>query len=90
MRKNWKKENDMALKNLVVKQDPKNEIPVEIMAQAIVDVQNGMNAINKSRASRAMIVALIKDKSGLTKGVIELVLNNLDAIEKTWLKPSRS
>lgn len=74
------------MRTVEVKQNPENEIPAEVMAQAIVDIGSAMKKLNATRLSRAAIVTLIKDKSGLTKNIIELVLNNLDQLEANWLK----
>lgn len=71
---------------VTVKQSEGNEVPVEIMAQAICDISQAMKRLSSSRLKREAIVALIKDKSGLTKKVIEIVLSNLESLETTWLK----
>lgn len=59
---------------------------LEVLAEAILTMSKGVKAMNASRLSRAAIVALIKDKSGLSKSTIEIVLNNLDQLELNWLK----
>ncbi len=75
-----------------MKKKPKPEVvemddaPAEIIAQAILDISNGMKAMNNSRLQRRAIVALIHDYSGVSKGTINLVLNNLEALETIWLK----
>lgn len=73
-------------KKVEVKQDPEKPIPAELMAQAIVDIADAMKKLNASRLTRAAIVTLIKDKSGIDKNKIEIVLNNLDELERNWLK----
>ena len=72
---------------IAVKQNPESKVPVEIMAEAIERISRSMRYINQSRVSRKMIVALIHDNSKLGKRDIEIVLNNLDALEKNYLKP---
>lgn len=54
---------------------------------AVLVVSRAMQRIAQSRVSKKMLVALIHDESRLPKGQIELVLNNLSQLEKTWLKP---
>lgn len=66
--------------------DPENPIAVELIEQAIVDVAAGMKRINASRLNRRAITALIKDATGLNKTTIETVLNNLDDLERMYLK----
>lgn len=64
-------------------------LAVEIIEQSIVEIARAMKAINDTRLSRAAIVTLIHARSGVAKGAIELVLNNLEQMEKIWLKPSK-
>ncbi len=75
------------MKKVTVMKDAENEIPAQVFEQAIVDIGKAMKAISATRLSRAAIVALIKDRTGIYKGTIELVLNNLDDLESNWLKP---
>ena len=71
---------------LIVKQADDHEIPFEVMAGAIEHISKSMRAIEKSRATRKLIVALIADNSKLGKGTIEIVLNNLEQLEERYLK----
>jgi len=67
---------------------PATELPpIEQIADAIVAIGAAMKAINASRLKRETLVTLIHDSSKVAKGTIRLVLNNLDAIEETFLKP---
>lgn len=59
----------------------------EIIERAITELADGMKALNKTRLRRATIVTLIHANSKVPKRDIELVLNNLDDLEQTWLKP---
>lgn len=72
---------------LVIKQDEEQPIAVEVMAASIVEIASFMKKVNKSPLKREAIVALIKDKSGLNKSTIEIVLNNLEDLEHSWCKP---
>lgn len=74
------------MKKVKVIQNPEKEIPVGVMAESIVKISDAMKQIANSRATRKMIVALIHDSSKLGKTQIEVVLNNLDHLESTWLK----
>jgi hypothetical protein len=58
----------------------------EQIAEAILGISNAMKRLSKSRLKREAIVALIQDKSKLGKATIEMVLNNLESLEETWLK----
>ncbi|PYS52418.1 MAG: hypothetical protein DMF68_01530 [Acidobacteria bacterium] len=61
-------------------------LPVEVIEQAIVDIADGMKKLNSTRLTRKAIVTLLHASSGVNKGTIEIVLNNLELIEHTWLK----
>lgn len=69
-----------------VKQKPDEEVPVEILATAILEIAKGMERINRSRLTREALVTLIADKSKVAKGTVHVVLNNLDALERNFLK----
>jgi hypothetical protein len=63
-----------------------SEVPVKVIAESIVDIAGAMRRINETRLTREAIVALIHDRSRVQKGIIHLVLNNLDQLEENWLK----
>lgn len=77
------KKKDQKLK---VVQNPEKPIAVEVLASGIMAIAEGMRKINESRLSRKAIIALIHDNSKVQKGVIELVLNNLESMDTIWLK----
>lgn len=63
------------------------EVPAEVLATAIVDIGNAMNKIVHSRLKRETIITLIHARSKVARRDIELVLNNLEELERNWLKP---
>jgi len=73
---------------ITVKLNEQNPEPQEIIAESIIEISAAMKKINASRLKRRVIVTLIQAESGLGKGAIELVLNNLDSLESIWLKPA--
>lgn len=73
-------------KKLIVVQKEDDPIPAEVIAQAIIDIGDSMKKLSETRLKRSAIVALIHDKSKINKTVIEIVLNNLEQLEDTWLK----
>ncbi len=68
---------------------PAKEVPADIIATAIVEIADGVKAVNSSRLTRKAIVALIHDQSKISKRTIEEVLNNLSSLEADWLKPKK-
>ena len=70
------------------KQEEVQQIPAELIANAIIEIQKAMEQINKTRLSRSAIVTLIHAHSGVTKKNINIVLNNLESLGQIWLKPA--
>ncbi len=77
------------MKKVKVIQDAEKEIPAEILAQSIVDIADAMAIMNRSRLTRHAIVTLIHAQSKIARRDIEIILNNLDLLETTWLKPRK-
>lgn len=75
----------MAKKISVIK-DPETPVAVEVIEQSILDIAEGMRKINNTRLTRRALVYLIHMNSKVAIGTIEIVLNNLDALEQTYLK----
>lgn len=59
----------------------------EIIEKAIIDLAAGMAAINRSRLKRETLVTLLHANSSVGKPAIRVILNNLDDLENTFLKP---
>ena len=77
------------MKKIKITQDEANPIPQEVVAGAIVKIAEAMDAIEQTRLSRKAIIALIADDTGLGKGTIKTVLESLEGMEKSWLKPKQ-
>lgn len=75
--------------NVKQPQPPAKEVPAEIIATAIVKIAEAMKSLNQTRLSRRAIVTLIHAESKIARRDIEIVMNNLEALETTWLKPCR-
>lgn len=67
-------------------QDDKAPIAVDIMAAAILDMSHAMKAITNSRLKRDAIVVLIANKTGQYKKTVNDILDNLESLEKDYLK----
>ncbi len=65
------------------------DIGAGVIAQSIVDIAKAMADLNATRLTRAAIVTLLKENSGVPKAQINIVLNNLESLETTWLKKSK-
>lgn len=69
---------------VTVKQHPDEPVATEIIARAIIDISDAMKKLSTSGLKRKAIVALVHDTSGIRKGDIEIVLNNLESLRETW------
>ncbi len=54
------------------------EVPREILADAIVKIGEGFERLSKSGLNRRAIVVLVRDASGVTKGDVHKVLDALE------------
>lgn len=79
--------SEQSMKTIVNQKPDKEPIPAQVLADSIVEIGKAFRAINATRLRRSAIVALVHDKSKIAKRDIEIVLNNLDDLERDWLKP---
>lgn len=76
----------MAIVN--IKQQPNvDETPVEIIAQSIEAIAAGMKKLNSTRLTKRALIILIAEHSHVNRGDVSRVLESLEDLEKTWLKP---
>lgn len=75
--------------NPTVKRNPTEPEPVEIIADAILRISESMKVLRSSLLTRRAIVCLIHDQSRIGKRDIEIVMNNLESLERDWLKPKQ-
>lgn len=62
------------------------DVGTEVMAQEIVLISKAMRTINNSRLTREAILILIKEQTKIPKATIQIVLNSLDQLERTYVK----
>ena len=79
------------MKTPIIKQPPPpaEEVPAEIIATDIASIAEAMKLLNQTRLSRKAIVTLLQADSKLPRKIIETVLNSLEELETTWLKPRK-
>lgn len=73
----------------VKSQDTESPVPVEMIAEAIMEISKAMKVLSTTRLTRAAIVLLISDRSQVSRSNVQLVLNNLENLELLWLKPKK-
>lgn len=74
-----------------IKQQPDvPEVPAEIIAQSIETIAAGMKKLNSTRLTRRALVILLAEQSHVNRGDVIKVLDSLDQLERTWLKPKET
>ncbi|HEY4356016.1 MAG TPA: hypothetical protein VGN16_09735 [Acidobacteriaceae bacterium] len=61
--------------------------PVELIESAIIDLAAGMKKLTATRLKRETIVVLLHEASNVGKPAIRAILNSMDQLEATFLKP---
>jgi len=73
----------------VIKNEEKPETP-EILAEAIINIGEGMKALLNSRLSQRALITLLLDMPDLRNKVsrsdVELVINNLPKLSSFWIR----
>lgn len=73
-------------RTVTVKSNEENAEPLEVLAQAIIDVAEAFENINKSRLSRRAVILLLKDITKLSVADIDTVLNCAPLLKKYYIK----
>jgi hypothetical protein len=77
-------------RKLEVVKDPEQDIPVQVLERAIVEIANSFKKLTASRLNTRAIVLLIQDAVGvanITKYQVEAVIFAAADLEKHCLKP---
>lgn len=75
-------------REVTVKQDPENPLPIEILAESIVKVSDGMKAVFDAGLTRRALVILIHDRlNGITRESIGAVLDTIPELKDHYLTP---
>lgn len=68
------KKPTLTQKTITVKTNEKNPEPLEVLAQAIIDVASAFEKMNNGRITQHAIIVLLKDSTGLSQRDIKAVL----------------
>jgi hypothetical protein len=74
----------MSKTKIVVTQDADAPVATEILAKSIVEIDKHFKAVLNAGLKRETLVSLIHDSSGIAKGTIRVVLNNLETLKEQW------
>lgn len=68
------KKPTLTTKTITVKTNEEKPEPMEVLAQAIIDVADAFQKLRSGRLTQRAVILLIKDSTGLTQRDIEAVL----------------
>jgi hypothetical protein len=71
---------------VVLKKNEENPEPMEIIAEAIIEVSRGFQKLSNSKLQQRVIILLIKDMTGQSISDIEKVLNAATRLENKYIK----
>jgi hypothetical protein len=72
----------------IIKNDKENPIPVEVIAEAIIQVAKGFQAMRNSKLSRRAIILLIKDSCPGNPAISDIsnILDSAASLDKKYIK----
>lgn len=71
---------------ITVKTNEENPEPVEVIAQSIITISEGIEKINQSRLKRRAVLLLINDITGVGLTTIEKVLDAAVKLKDHYIK----
>lgn len=71
----------------VFSKEIQSEVPMTWIAESVEKIAASMEQLKQSRVTTKLLVALLHDKTQLSKSAIEEVLTALSNLEDTYLKP---
>jgi|GEM_PF-4753256 hypothetical protein len=74
-------------KTKIVQRENADEIPVEIIADSIVEISAGIKKMRSGRLNDKAIVHLIHKSCNVAGHTILAVMNAMEELEKEYLKP---
>lgn len=66
-----------------------NGEPLEVIAEAVIKVAEGIGTINNSRLTRRAVLLLLQDATGLNKGDIAKVLDAAPMLTSYYVKKAK-
>lgn len=75
---------------LKVVQTEENPIPVEVLAEAVVKMAEGIKRLNATPLNQRALIVLISAQSGVARDTVARVLNGMDQLEAAYTKKKKS
>lgn len=80
---------DSTQQSIQVKQS-EEKVPVEVLAQSIVDISAAMKRIDSSRLSPRALHVLLRDATGVGMTEIRSVLGGIRDLERLYVRPQQA
>jgi hypothetical protein len=83
------KGDKMKTKKVVITKDKEDEVPVEVLERAILDIAAGARILLNSRLTERAIILLVQDAAGPTyvsKGQVKEVLKAASQLKDHYIK----
>lgn len=80
------------MKKPIVKQTPEKEVPVEVLAESIVAISQGIRKLRSGRLTDRALLLLIQDAAPsishkpISQREIKAVLEGIDSLERMYIK----
>lgn len=71
---------------VTIKTNEENPEPLEIIAQAVIDISKAFERIQKSRLSQRLIILLIQDQTKISHAKIRQILEVVPKLKDIYLK----
>lgn len=76
----------MKKQKVIIRQDPDNEIPSEVIATAILNISDSMERINRGALNQKALVILISAHSRISQATVRQVLDSLSVLRSVYLR----
>jgi len=76
----------MGKQTVTIKTDEENPEPIELIAQAIIDLSDAFKKIESSRLTKRAIILLIKDRCYVNMKDIEIILDIAPKLKDYYIK----
>lgn len=69
--------------------EPAQRVTYEILATAVKELAQGVKKLRASPLNDRAIILLLHDATGISKRDIQTMLDSMENLERTYLKPSK-
>jgi len=75
---------------VIIKQNPEKPEPVEVLAESIKTISDGMKKIRAGRLNDRALTVLLKDATGVPLYEIKRILDGIEGLEALYLRGKKA